>query len=175
MDHRAAPARPGPDDSAATCCARHRLGASPTSRRALVAGAVGVPLLAACGNSGSSSDSGGSGGSGSSSDSGGSGESGGSGGSAGGIAKSDVPVGGGAIFADQEVVVTQPTEGEFKAFTAVCTHQQCLVTEVTDAGIDCSCHGSVFSIEDGSVLEGPAEEPLAEKTVTDDGDTLTVA
>ncbi|GAB3997042.1 Rieske (2Fe-2S) protein [Nocardioides marmoraquaticus] len=175
MDHRAAPAQPSPDESAASCCVRHRLGASPASRRALVAGAVGVPLLAACGNSGSSSGSEGSEGSEGSGGSGSSGGSGESGGSASGIAKSDVPVGGGAIFADQEVVVTQPTEGEFKAFTAVCTHQQCLVTEVTDSGIDCSCHGSVFSIEDGSVLEGPAEEPLAEKSVTDDGDTLTVA
>jgi len=173
MDHRAAPAQPGPSTAAATgCCARHRLASSATSRRALVAGAVGVPLLAACGSGGSSDDSDASGGSSGSS---GSGDSSGSGGTAEGIAKSDIPVGGGAIFDDQKIVVTQPTEGQFKAFTAVCTHQQCLVTGVADGGIDCSCHGSIFSIEDGSVVEGPAEEPLAEKTVTDEGDTLTVA
>lgn len=173
MDHRAAPARPVSDtstDTAPACCTRHRLSSSPASRRALVAGVVGAPLLAACGSGGSSDGSdgsSGSSGSGSSEDA--------SGGAAEGIAKSDIPVGGGAIFDEQRIVVTQPTEGQFKAFTAVCTHQQCLVTGVADGGIDCSCHGSIFSIEDGSVVEGPAEEPLAEKTVTDDGDTLTVA
>jgi nitrite reductase/ring-hydroxylating ferredoxin subunit len=44
---------------------------------------------------------------------------------------SDIPEGGGAIFPDEEIVVTQPEPGEFKAFTAVCTHQKCLVTSVT--------------------------------------------
>ena len=46
---------------------------------------------------------------------------------------SEIPEGGGAIFPDQEIVVTQPEPGEFKAFTAVCTHQKCLVTSVTPA------------------------------------------
>ena len=55
---------------------------------------------------------------------------------------SDVPVGGGTVFADEEVVVTQPTEGEFMAFTAVCTHQGCIVGKVEDDMILCPCHGS---------------------------------
>ena len=66
----------------------------------------------------------------------------------------DIPVGGGKIFADIQAVITQPTEGEFKAFSSICTHQNCPVTEVTDT-INCSCHGSKFSIADGSVLNRP--------------------
>ena len=142
------------------------------SRRALVGGVlgvgVGVPLVAACG-----SDSG----SGSSSGSGGSEESsGGSTTSSGAVTTtSEVPVGGGVILAGEKVVVTQPTEGEFKAFTAVCPHQQCLVTSIKDEEIDCSCHGSKFSITDGSVIDGPADEPLAEMTVSVEGEDISVS
>lgn len=86
----------------------------------------------------------------------------------------DVPVGSGVIFEDAKVVVTQPTEGAFKAFTAVCTHQGCLVSKVEKTQILCNCHGSVFSIADGSVISGPAPTPLAEEklTVTDGSLTL---
>jgi Rieske Fe-S protein len=46
---------------------------------------------------------------------------------------SDVPEGSGTVFRDQKVVVTQPKPGDFKAFTAVCTHQGCLVDSVQPA------------------------------------------
>ena len=85
----------------------------------------------------------------------------------------DVPVGGGTIYPDQKIVVTQPTEGDFKAFTAVCTHQSCLVAKVTAESIDCTCHGSKFSVEDGSVLNGPATTGLTPVPVTVDGDQIT--
>ncbi|HKT01447.1 MAG TPA: Rieske (2Fe-2S) protein [Rugosimonospora sp.] len=81
-------------------------------------------------------------------------------------AKSHIPVGGGKIFKTEKVVVTQPTSGHFKAFTAVCTHQGCVVNKVTGGLIKCPCHGSQFSVKDGSVKGGPAPAPLAEKTVT---------
>ena len=69
----------------------------------------------------------------------------------GGLASTaDIEVGGGTIFADEQVVVTQPSEGEFKAFTTTCTHQGCQVESVSDGSINCPCHGSSFSIEDGS-------------------------
>ncbi|CAN5425272.1 hypothetical protein BH18ACT8_BH18ACT8_05850 [soil metagenome] len=89
-------------------------------------------------------------------------------------AVADVPVGGGAIFADAEVVVTQPTDGEFMAFSAVCTHAGCIVATVTDT-INCDCHGSMYSIEDGSVVGGPAPEPLAPKTVEVDGSDIVLS
>lgn len=146
-----------------------------TSRRTLVGGVlgvgVGVPLVAACG---SSSDPGSSG-SGEASD-GASGDGGGSTTSSGPITTTTkVPVGGGLVFAGEKVVVTQPTEGEFKAFTAVCTHAQCVVSSVEDDEIDCSCHGSRFSITDGSVVTGPADEPLTELEVSVEGEDISVS
>ena len=86
----------------------------------------------------------------------------------------DIPVGSGKIFPDIQAVITQPKAGEFKAFSSICTHQQCPVAEVTDT-INCNCHGSKYSITDGSVVNPPAPEPLAAKTVTVDGDNLTVS
>ena len=86
----------------------------------------------------------------------------------------DLPVGGGTIFKDQKVVVTQPQEGQFKAFSAICTHQQCLVGSVSDGTINCPCHGSKFKIADGSVANGPANKPLAEKTIKVEGDSITL-
>jgi Rieske Fe-S protein len=88
---------------------------------------------------------------------------------------SDIPVGGGEVFADRNVVVTQPEAGTFKAFSAVCTHQGCTVSEVASGTIDCACHGSKFAIADGSVVNGPASRPLEERQVTVSGDTIQLA
>ncbi|MFC7216830.1 Rieske (2Fe-2S) protein [Streptomyces polyrhachis] len=85
---------------------------------------------------------------------------------------SDVPVGGGKILKDEKVVVTQPAAGEFKAFSAVCTHQGCVVSSVSDGTINCACHGSRFSVEDGSVKNGPATKPLPSSPVSVDGQEL---
>jgi Rieske Fe-S protein len=88
------------------------------------------------------------------------------------VATADVPVGSGVILEEQKVVVTQLTEGEFAAFTAVCTHSQCTVTGITAKRISCPCHGSAFSPEDGSVLNGPARSPLRSIPVTVEGDEV---
>lgn len=72
-----------------------------------------------------------------------------------------VPVGSGVVYDGPKVVVTQPTQGDIRGFTAVCPHQGCLVSEVTNNEILCPCHGSLFSAEDGSVLVGPATTGLA--------------
>ena len=87
----------------------------------------------------------------------------------------DIPVGGGKIFAGEKVVVTQPKEGEFKAFSNICTHQQCPVASVSGGTINCTCHGSKFHIADGSVAHDPATQPLAEKQITVEGDTIRLA
>lgn len=83
--------------------------------------------------------------------------------------KSDIPVGGGVVFADAGVVVTQPEAGQFKGFDVKCTHAGCPVSQVTDT-INCPCHGSKFSIVDGAPRAGPATDPLGsvELTVADD-------
>lgn len=88
---------------------------------------------------------------------------------------SDIPVGGCSVFSEQKCVVTQPSEGTFKAFSSVCSHQGCTVSASTDGVIPCGCHGSEFSIEDGSVIQGPATSPLSEVAITVDGDSITLA
>jgi Rieske Fe-S protein len=90
------------------------------------------------------------------------------------LTAADVPVGGGVILAEEKLVVTQPTRGDFQGFTAVCTHQGCLVEAVTDT-IDCRCHGSRFSIEDGSVVNGPASSPLGPRRLEVRGDAINLA
>jgi nitrite reductase/ring-hydroxylating ferredoxin subunit len=137
-----------------------------TRRNALTGAAtmgVALPLLAACGGDDTTATDP-------------AGTPGGSG-SAGEVltTTSDVPVGGGTILADQSVVVTQPTDGDFKCFSAVCTHQGCLVANVKDGTINCTCHGSMFSIEDGSVVRGPATSGLVSVDVAVDGDEITLA
>lgn len=71
--------------------------------------------------------------------------------------------------------MTQPIAGTYKAFRSRCTHAGCPVTEVEEGVISCPCHGSRFSISDGSVARPPATEPLTPIAITVTGDTLTVA
>ena len=87
---------------------------------------------------------------------------------------SDIELGGGTIYPDDKVVITQPTQGEFKCFTAVCTHAGCIVSGVADGHINCICHGSAYSIADGSVVNGPATQPLAEQSISVEGDAITL-
>ena len=87
----------------------------------------------------------------------------------------DVPVGGGRVFKDQRVVVTQPTEGVFKGFSAVCTHKGCLVASVAEGTINCDCHGSKFAIADGSVASAPARQPLPAQQLRVEGDRIVLA
>jgi len=89
------------------------------------------------------------------------------------VKETDIPVGSGKIFPDAQTVITQPKKGEFEAFSSICTHQGCQVDTVTTT-INCPCHGSKYSITDGSVVNPPAPKPLPAKTIEVDGDTLTV-
>jgi Rieske Fe-S protein len=84
----------------------------------------------------------------------------------------DVPVGGGVVVASQDVVVTQPTKGQFRGFSATCTHRGCTVAGVADGTINCPCHGSMYSTEDGSVQGGPAPAALPEMNVVRAGQEI---
>jgi Rieske Fe-S protein len=81
----------------------------------------------------------------------------------------DVPVGSGVIV--DEIVVTQPSAGVFKGFSAKCTHKGCTVNKIADGTIDCPCHGSKFNL-DGTVANGPADKPLEPQAVTVEGDSI---
>lgn len=122
---------------------------------------VGLPLFAACGGATATDN--------------GTPSSATPGGSDALAATSDIEVGGGTIFADQNVVITQPTDGNFKGFTSICTHAGCPVTSVSDGLIHCPCHGSVYSIEDGSVQGGPAPAPLGPVELSVKGDEISLA
>ena len=88
---------------------------------------------------------------------------------------SEVPVGGGKILTDKKIVITQPRAGSFEAFTAVCTHQGCIVSSVSGGTINCPCHGSKFSVTNGSVVNGPAASPLAPVSIKVQGTSIVQA
>ena len=88
---------------------------------------------------------------------------------------SDVPAGGGKILADKKIVITQPRAGSFEAFTAVCTHQGCTVSSVSGGTVNCPCHGSKFSIANGSVVTGPAASALAPVSIKVQGTSIVQA
>lgn len=141
-------------------------------RRTVVAavGATGLAVaLTACGSDNGSSDSS------SSNTQAGANASGGSGGGTPLARTADIPAGGGKIFKDQGVVVTQPTAGTYKAFSSKCTHQGCAVSEISNGVIICPCHKSEFSVTDGSVKKGPATQPLPTEKITVTGDSITLA
>ncbi|TDD63617.1 Rieske (2Fe-2S) protein [Actinomadura rubrisoli] len=154
--------------------------AAGNTRRGLLIGAglAGVAgLAAACGGSDDSSGDGGKGGdAGAQSPAGGTGTGGaGVGGGKELAAASEIPVGGGKVFEAEKVVVCQPAQGEFKAFSATCPHRGCSVGSVSGGTINCPCHGSKFKITDGSVANPPAKEPLKEKKVTVEGGKIMLA
>jgi nitrite reductase/ring-hydroxylating ferredoxin subunit len=135
-----------------------------SSRRTVLTAAGTVPLataLAACGGSGDGDDG----------RDAGQGSGGGAPGEGGAVLApaADIPEGGGRIFEDEKVVVTQPAAGEYKAYSAVCTHAGCLVSKVTRDSITCACHNSTYALEDGSVTGGPARKPLPEVGITVEG------
>ncbi|MEV1129395.1 Rieske (2Fe-2S) protein [Agromyces sp. NPDC049794] len=91
-------------------------------------------------------------------------------------ALADVPVGGSIATTvnGQALLVAQPTEGQVVAFSAICTHQQCIVAAKGDE-FHCPCHGSKFEAATGEVIQGPALEPLAEIPIAISGDRIVAA
>jgi nitrite reductase/ring-hydroxylating ferredoxin subunit len=90
---------------------------------------------------------------------------------------SDIPVGSGKKFDVEgvQILVTQPRAGEFRGFSAICTHAGFVMTNVANSEIKCDNHGALYSADDGSVLSGPAPRALGKVTVTVDGDDVLVS
>jgi Rieske Fe-S protein len=102
----------------------------------------------------------------------GTGSSAGTGASAVLAATTEIPVGGGKVLTAQKIVITQPQAGSFHAFTAICTHLGCIVNSVSGGTINCPCHGSKYSIVNGSVVNGPAPLPLAAVSIKVEGTSI---
>ncbi len=69
----------------------------------------------------------------------------------------------------QQSVLVHLEDGEFVAYSAVCTHQACTVA-YKDSQLACPCHGSVFDPASGAaVLNGPANRPLPEVAIRVEG------
>jgi len=81
------------------------------------------------------------------------------------IGRADEDVEGDAAAFDVEgtQVAVARVEGELYAFGDICTHQGCTLMpggELDGTELTCGCHGSMFSIKTGEVLDGPATEPI---------------
>ena len=86
-----------------------------------------------------------------------------------------VPVGGGVIFPNAAVVVTQPVKGQYHAFSTRCPHQGCQVASVTDGYIVCPCHNSRFAVATGQPTpDSPAQQPLAARRIAVEGGSLVI-
>lgn len=88
-------------------------------------------------------------------------------------ALADVPVGGSidATINGEPALISQPTAGQVVAFSAICTHQQCVVAAAGNE-FHCPCHGSMFDATTGDVIQGPALEPLSAIRVAVSGDRI---
>lgn len=87
------------------------------------------------------------------------------------VAATEVPVGS-AVFVGN-LIIAQPTEGEYVAYSRTCPHQGQTIDEIEGATVRCTAHNSVFSIQDGSVIEGLARDPLTEGDAEESGGTVT--
>jgi Rieske Fe-S protein len=85
----------------------------------------------------------------------------------------DVPVGGSiaATLDGAPILISQPTAGSVVAFSAICTHQGCVV-KPGKGEFDCPCHGSRYNSTTGEVLSGPAPKSLGKVPVTIAGDAI---
>lgn len=92
------------------------------------------------------------------------------------VAASEVPVGQAISTKGPDgkpVIVAQPSEGEFTAHSAICTHLGCTVKPAGKL-LRCPCHGSAFKPATGKVVDGPADRPLPDIPVhVQDGKVVT--
>ena len=75
----------------------------------------------------------------------------------------DVPVGSVAAFEiEGKQVAVANIDGRLFAFDDACTHRGCSLAKGSLKGtsVACPCHGSVFEVTNGSVINGPATRPL---------------
>lgn len=91
-----------------------------------------------------------------------------------GIPTSEIPLDGGKVITDAQVVITQPAKDTFKAFDAICPHEGCEVTDIVKNVIYCPCHGSTFDATTGARIAGPTPRGLTPLPITVEGSTISV-
>lgn len=77
----------------------------------------------------------------------------------------EIPSGGTKIFQYPSdvapCILVRTGDTSYVAYSRICTHNSCPVFYRPDEnGLECRCHGGLFSIADGSVLQGPPPRPL---------------
>ncbi|MER5935671.1 Rieske (2Fe-2S) protein [Streptomyces sp. NPDC002054] len=87
-------------------------------------------------------------------------------------AAAEVPVGGAKLYREEKLLVSCPAAGQYKAFSAQCTHAGCVLDKIVENEGNCPCHGSRFDVTTGKVLKGPAETPLPAVPVRAEGGKL---
>lgn len=81
------------------------------------------------------------------------------------------------VAGSRKLLIRRVSETELIAISAVCTHAACTVGisgVAPDETYSCPCHGSRFAL-DGSVINGPARDPLRDFATTLAGDDVTVS
>jgi cytochrome b6-f complex iron-sulfur subunit len=79
----------------------------------------------------------------------------------------------GGFVKEGDLIIINTGDG-FVALSNICTHQGCVVSyDSQENKLPCPCHGSVYSTS-GSVLEGPAENPLRKYELSQEGDILII-
>lgn len=92
------------------------------------------------------------------------------------IAKiADIPVGGGKVFPEAGVVITQPSANVFVGFSSICTHQSCVLSGVSEGKINCACHASAFNLSTGEVINPPATKALPSRELVINGEDISLA
>jgi Rieske Fe-S protein len=89
----------------------------------------------------------------------------------------DIPVGGVKLFQypaeGEQCILVRTAEDRFVAYSQKCTHLSCAVYySQENRRLECPCHEGYFSIEDGSVLQGPPTRPLPKVNLERRGDDL---
>ena len=90
---------------------------------------------------------------------------------------SNVPVGTAFKFTDpatgMPAYLMQPASGTFVAYSAICTHEGCIVNDNSANGtFDCPCHGAQFDSTTGAHQRGPGRGDLPKLSVSATGDSI---
>ena len=80
------------------------------------------------------------------------------------------------VEAGERTIVLINSGGDLYAIDDECTHEGCSLSDGTldEAELECICHGSIFNVKTGEVVQGPAEEPVPTYPVHVEGGSVSV-